>query len=304
MSDTHDSQPNPDNADSPIKGPPKGEAVHDYFSADEIFQRVAATADEEMGRHARLMFFSGIAAGLSIGLAFFARVAITAEVPDTPLVGNLLYPLGFILIVVGRYQLFTENTLTPVTLVLTRLASLPSLLRVWGTVLVANLVGSTVLALLLAYTDIFSPAASAVAVDFWEHAISLSWETLFFKAVMAGWLVASMVWLVHAARETISRLILVFLTMYLIPSADLYHCIIGFCEAMYAVFLGEAALGTAIFSFFLPVLLGNTVGGVLLVAILNFAMTEDSRFPTRDEKRLRLSWRQWVSEYHTGSPNS
>ena len=132
---------------------------------------------------------------------------------DSALVGNLLYPIGFLLIVIGRYQLFTENTLTPVTLVLTRIASVPMLLRNWAIVLFANVLGAIGLAFLLAYTPIFEADAFAEAIAIGEHALEASWDALFFKGVMAGWLVASMVWLVHAARDTMSRIVLVFFIM-------------------------------------------------------------------------------------------
>lgn len=283
--------------------PTTGRAVHDFFSTDEIFQRVAATADEEFERPLRLMAYSGLAAGFSIGLSFYARAAITAQVPENPLIGNLVYPIGFLLIVIGRYQLFTENTLTPVTLVLTRIASLPMLLRTWLVVLLANLVGATILALVLAETPILLPAHAEVAISFWNHAIDASWEALFVKGVMAGWLVASMVWLIHAARDTMTRVFLVIFMMFLIPSSDLYHCIIGFCEAMYAFFVGVTSLHNAVFNFFVPVLLGNTLGGVLLVAILNYSMTKDNRFPDRDCGQVELSWREWLFEFHAGAGN-
>jgi len=280
---------------SPVGAPATGFAVQDIFAADEILERVVATADEEIKRPSRLMFLSGLAAGLSIGLSFYARAAVTSQVPEVPLVGNLFYPIGFLLIVIGRYQLYTENTLTPVTLALARLASLPTLLRVWGIVLAANMVGATILALVMAQTNVLTPEAASVAMDFWHHAEAATWDALFVKGIIAGWLVASMVWLIHAARDTVTRVLLVIFMMTLIPSADLYHCIIGFCEAMYAVFLGEATLATATLGFFLPVLLGNTLGGVLLVAILNFSIAHENQFNERGE--MRLSWREWLVGY-------
>jgi protein-disulfide isomerase len=203
--------------------------------------------------------------------------------------------------VLGRYQLYTENTLTPVTMVLTRLASLPALLRNWGVVLAANMIGASIIAALLAFTGIFEPAAVAVALELGEHALATSWSALFWKGVIAGWLVASMVWLVHAARDSVSRFFIIFFVMYLIPSTDLYHCIIGFCEAMYLVLHGDAGIAQAVGGFFVPVLLGNTAGGVLLVAILNYAQTRDNRFPNRDCEQMELSWREWLFEIHTGT---
>lgn len=281
--------------------PAAGRAVRDLFSTDEIFQRVVATADEEFGRSGRLLFLSGLAAGLSIGLSFVARAALTAATPGdtTGLVGNLLYPVGFLLIVQGRYQLFTENTLTPVTLVMTRIASLPLLLRVWGIVLAANLIGAAALALLLSQTGVFSPEAKEVARGFGEHALHVPHDDLFWKAVIAGWIVASMVWLTHAARDTITRFFTIFVLMYLIPSADLFHCIIGACEVLFLVFQGLAGLGESA-AFVGVVVAGNTAGGVLLVAILNSAQTRHLRFRDRDPGELNLSWKQWLVEQHAG----
>jgi formate/nitrite transporter FocA (FNT family) len=281
--------------------PAAGRAVRDLFSTDEIFQRVVATADEEFGRSGRLLFLSGLAAGLSIGLSFLARATLTAATPGdtTGLVGNLLYPVGFLLIVQGRYQLFTENTLTPVTLVMTRVASLPLLLRVWGIVLAANLLGAAGLAAVLAFTGVLSPEAMRVAQGFGEHALDVPYDDLFWKAVIAGWIVASMVWLTHAARDTITRFFTVFVLMYLIPSADLFHCIIGACEVLFLVYQGMASLGESA-AFVATVVAGNTAGGVLLVAILNSAQTSHLHFGDADPSEHSLTWRQWLVEQHAG----
>jgi len=278
--------------------PAAGYAVRDLFSTDEIFQRLVATADEEFVRSTRLLFLSGLAAGLSIGLSFLARSAVTAAAGPSlgdgaVLVGNILYPIGFLLIVLGRYQLFTENTLTPVTLVLTRIASVPELLRLWGIVLAANVVGAALVALVLAKTGVLDADTAAVAQGFGQHALEVAWGPLFWKGVIAGWLVASMVWLNLAARDTITRFFVVLFIMYLVPSLDLYHCVIGACEMAYLIFLGQASIGAG-FYFFSAVVLGNTVGGVLLVAILNYAQTRERRFPDRDCGDLALTWREFL----------
>jgi len=280
--------------------PASGHAVRDYFGTDEIFSRVVASADEEFGKSWRLLYFSGVAAGLSIGLSFLSRAAVTAEVmPDgSALIGNLIYPIGFMLIVLGRYQLFTENTLTPVTLVLTRIASVPMLLSNWGVVLAGNLTGAMLMGLVMATSGVLGAESAEVAASFGEHGLALSWGTLFTKAIVAGWIVASMVWLVHAAQDTISRIVIVFLLMFLIPSADLFHCIIGACEVFYMVFEGLATLPDGLFNFFLPVLLGNTLGGVTLVAILNFAQTSENLIPEGHENARRLTLNEWLTGFY------
>lgn len=275
--------------------PAAGRAVRDLFSADEIFQRVTASADEEIDRGGRELFFSGLAAGLSLASSFFGRAVMTAAYPNDPIgLGNLLYPIGFIIIVLGGYQLYTENTLTPVTLVLTRLASIPSLLRLWGIVLIANIIGAIIPAYIFANTAILEPEVAEAALYFGEHALGYSWGTLFFKAIIAGGLVATMVWLVHAARDTITRFFVVYLIMFLIPAGELFHCVVGAFEMLYLIFSGATTVATAFGSFFLPVVLGNTLGGVVFVAFIAYSMTEERYFPDRDERRSELSITEWL----------
>jgi hypothetical protein len=90
--------------------------------------------------------------------------------------------------------------------------------------------------------------------------------------------------------------------MFLVPSLDLFHCIIGACEVLFLVFLGEAGWYQSSVGFFLPVLLGNILGGVLLVAILNYSQTRDVLFADRDCATLELTWREWLFGQHSGHP--
>ena len=284
--------------------PAAGEALRDLFSTDEIFHRLVVAADEEFSRSTRLLFLSGLAAGLSISLSFLGMTALSALWPGGPshLAGSLLYPLGFLLVVMGRYQLFTENTLTPVTLVLTRIASIPRLLRIWGVVLGANVLGAALCAYVLATTGVFTPEMAEVAYGIGEHFLKMAWADLFWKGVFAGWLVASMVWLNYAARSMTARILIIFALIYPVAAAELAHCIVGSTEVLYVVFQGGATFGTFFFDFLVPAVLGNTVGGVLLVAILNFSQTRDRRFPHRDCGQLELTWSEWLLGHSAGHP--
>ncbi len=295
--DSADEQPR-----SASGAPSGGEAVEDILSADDIFQRVAATADDEFRRAPRHLFFSGVAAGISIGVTFLARAALTAKVGGeaATLPGDLLYPIGFILVVMGRYQLFTENTLTPVTLVLTRLASIPALLRLWGVVIAANLVGAGLAAALYATNGALPSETTAIADALATEAFKAPVRELFIRSFMAGGLVASMVWLVHAFREGIGRVVVVYLIMLLIPVAGLYHCITGFCEVFYGYLQGLGSLPQAL-TFFGVVALGNILGGITLVAFINYGQTDEARFPDRSGDEHRLSARQLLFGYRTGS---
>lgn len=270
--------------------PPTPHGVPDIYDTDTIFARILVTADEEFRRSTRLLALSGLAAGLIMSLSFLGKAAVRGELgPDASLLlTSLLYPIGFVFVVLGRYQLFTENTLTPVTLVLTRTASVPKLLFIWSVVLGTNIVGVAMAAWYFANTGIFSPDTAQAATAIAEHAMSFTWADLFTKGTIAGWLVAGMVWLNHAARTTVARILIIFFLMYTVSAADLAHCIVGSSEVLYLVFQGEVTLWQFLWNFLTPAVLGNTVGGVFLVALLNYAQTKEERLPDREV----ITWRQ------------
>lgn len=275
------------------EAPEQGEAVADFFALSEVFHRVVATAREELGRSSKQLFWSGLAGGLVLGMSLVARAALTALAPDQdPLIGNLLYPLGFVILILGRYQLFTENTLTPVTLVLLRLASVRNLLRLWTAVLVANLIGAFLFAGFLGPFHILSPEANELAIGFGEHLVSAPWIEAFGRAILAGWLLAIVVWLIHAARETLARIVLIWLLIYLQVTADLFHSVVGALEVLYAMFQGAVTVGEYLWDFQIPVTLGNIVGGVIFVAVLNYIQVSEEEL--RRQLGVKLSFRDWI----------
>jgi formate/nitrite transporter FocA (FNT family) len=275
--------------------PAVGEVVRDRFDTDEVFQRIIAAADEEIDTGTRELFFSALAGGFAITLTFLIYASMNAKT-DSPVIASLLYPIGFIYIILGGYQLYTENTLPPVALVLERLASFPALLRTWFVVAIGNFVGGALGALVLAYTGVFSPEAAAAALELSQKGIETAPLDLFFKACFAGLIVAGVVWLDFAARDTISRFFLVYIAFLMIPLADLFHVVVSFTELMYLVYLGEAAFASGLVGFVLPVFLGNTIGGVLLVTIVNYFQTTERRLETAREDGVerQLSIREWI----------
>lgn len=272
--------------------PAAGRAVRDRFTTDEIFQRVVASADTEVGSSVRELALSGLAAGFAITLTFLGH-AVGATVSSNVFIAALLYPLGFIYIILGRYQLYTENTLPPVALLLTRLVSVPLLLRIWGVVLLGNLVGAACGVFVLAHTHVLAPEAAHAAAEFGREGVETGWWTLFFKALFAGWLVAGVVWLDHSARDTISRFVMIYIVFYTISAAKLYHVVVTACDALYLVFTGSMGLWPLFAEFWLPVLLGNTVGGVVLVTLVNYGQTTERHF-AEEESLSRLSVREWL----------
>jgi len=274
--------------------PESGEVVPGRFSSDEVFQRIVADADHEITSGSRELFFSALAAGFAITITFLLYASLSAST-DSPVLAVLLYPLGFIYIIIGGYQLYTENTLPPVALTLERLASLPALVRHWSIVLAGNFVGGAIGAVVLAHGGVFEPAAAEYALGLAENGIETPVTDLFFKAAFAGLIVAGVVWMDFAARDTISRIAVIYLAFLAIPLGNLFHVVVSFTEVVYTVLAGDLALTTGLFEFVLPVLVGNTVGGILLVTVVNYYQTSERRLEIEQfENVRRLSVREMV----------
>ncbi|KTG09703.1 formate transporter [Haloprofundus marisrubri] len=276
--------------------PAAGAVVRDRFSSDEVFQRIVAAADEEITSGSRELFFSGLAAGFAITITFLLYVSVSTATGEDPILSALLYPLGFIYIIIGGYQLYTENTLPPVALTIERLASVPALFRHWLIVLAGNFSGGAIGAAVLTWTGVFSPEAATVATDISRHGLETPWWDLFFKAVFAGLIVAGVVWVVYASRDTISRLVVVYMAFLSVPLGGLFHVVVSFTETMYLVFNGELAVLTGLTRFVLPVLLGNTIGGIALVTVVNYFQTSEHRLESArfEGANRQLSIREWL----------
>ncbi|GAB6861514.1 formate/nitrite transporter family protein [Haloplanus litoreus] len=276
--------------------PAVGSVVRDRFSSDEVFQRIVAAADEEITAGNRELFFSALAGGFAITITFLLYVSMKTSTGSDPVLSSLLYPLGFIYIIIGGYQLYTENTLPPVALTLERLASIPALLRNWVVVLAGNFTGGAMGAAALAFGGVLSPEAGMIAAEIAQEGVDTAWWSLFSKAAFAGLIVAGVVWVEYAARDTISRLVVVYLAFLAIPLGGLYHSVVSFTEMIYLVLLGDLSVVVGATEFVLPVLLGNTVGGVVLVTVVNYFQTTEKRLASArfEGAERQLSISEWT----------
>ncbi|WP_135365429.1 formate/nitrite transporter family protein [Halosimplex halophilum] len=292
MADTdHESRAHGGDADDV---PETGEVVPGRFSSDEVFQRIVADADHEITSGFRELFFSGVAGGFAITITFLLYASLSAST-DSTVLAVMLYPLGFLYIIIGGYQLYTENTLPPVALTLERLASLPALVRHWLIVLAGNFAGGAVGAVVLAYGGVFEPAAAEYALGLARNGIETPVTALFFKAAFAGLIVAGVVWMDFAARDTISRIAIVYLAFLAIPLGNLFHVVVSFTEVVYTMLAGDLALVPGLTQFVIPVLLGNTLGGILLVTVVNYYQTSERRLEIEQfENVRRLSLREML----------
>ncbi len=239
-----------------------------------VHEIIREEGEEELGRDVRALAWSGLAAGLSMGFSLVVEGLLQHHLPDAPwrpLIASFGYTTGFVIVVLGRQQLFTENTLTGVIPVLTRRdrASLLALLRLWAVVLLANLIGAGLFAALAAGAPVFEPNLNEDFLALGRDAAAGGLAALFVKAVLAGWLIGLMVWLLPGAGS--ARLIVILLITYIVALGGFAHIVAGSVDVLYLVLSGEKSLPSYLLHYLLPVLAGNVIGGSALVAMLNHA---------------------------------
>lgn len=247
-----------------------------------ILQHTEEAALTQLERNSRGLILSGISAGLDIGfsvLLMAVAVTVFGQIFPEPvlrfIVANM-YPIGFIFVVLGRSELFTEHTTLAVLPVLQGLASVKKLLRLWAIVYITNIIGGLIFALILAY---FAETLHFLHKEAFAHIantfVNNTWQTTLLSAGLAGWLMGLLAWLVAAARETISQIVIIWIVTAAIGFASLPHCIVGNIEVASALFSGQVSFSQYI-QFLWPVTLGNAIGGVFFVGVLKYSHTVNS----------------------------
>lgn len=241
------------------------------LSSRQLYEIIRREGDEELERPTNSLIWSGIAAGILISFSVLGEAILRTYLPDAQwrfLVENLGYSLGFLLVILGRMQLFTENTITTIFPLVSRksMTCLASVLRLWGIVLAANVAGTAVAAGFIAYSGAFSDQILTHVFDLSAHATGFAPFEGFVRAVPAGILIASIVWMLPSQDGNDVGLIILF--TWLIAAGDFTHVIAGSVEMWYMAFDGQLSAVTAVFSFFIPVLLGNVVGGTAVFTMM------------------------------------
>jgi formate-nitrite transporter family protein len=246
-------------------------------NARELHRAVREEGQEELERPITSLFWSGLAGGLAINASLIAEAAIaahTAPSPARPLLIAIGYPIGFLMVILGRMQLFTESTVTAML----PLVSNPSWLalgrtvRLWGVVLGGNLLGTALVALAFATLDIGDPAMRGAMLEVSMKITEHGALDTFLNAVPAGFLIAIVAWTLPNARE--QAFLVVFGIVYVVAVGGFSHSVVGSSETFLLLFSGKIGGGQAL-AFLVPAVLGNLFGGAGLFAVLAHAQVQE-----------------------------
>jgi formate/nitrite transporter FocA (FNT family) len=250
------------------------------IDAEGIHEVVRKEGLRELDRPTSALAWSGFAAGLSMGFSFLAEGLLRSHLPEAdwrPLIAKLGYTVGFLIVILGNQQLFTENTLTPIVPLLHEWTTrrLRDVLRLWGAVLITNLIGALLFAFALGRLDVVEPRVMHALTGIAQETLQHSAMVTMLHAVFAGWLIALMVWILPGAES--SKALVIIVLAYLVGIGGFAHIIAGATEVFYAGVRAEREWSEIILGFILPTLAGNILGGLTLVAGINHAQAQSGK---------------------------
>lgn len=242
--------------------------------AAAVHEQIRQEGEKELERDGLALLFSAIAAGISMGASLMAKGIFQVnlhEVPGGFLLENLGYTFGFIIVIMARQQLFTENTVTAVLPVMHKptVGNGLLLLRLWGLVLLGNLIGTALASLGFIHMPIFDEATRSAFVSISQKVMENPPREMFANAVVSGWIIATMVWMFPSAGA--AKIWVIILMTWLVALGDLAHIVVGSVEIFYLVFNGDIPWQQFIWPFALPTLAGNIIGGTFIFALLSHA---------------------------------
>ena len=257
--------------------PPRAAVLHEI---------IRTQGDQELERSVAALWWSALAAGLTMGLSLMAMGLLNSRLPDGEgfkVIANFGYCAGFLAVILARQQLFTENTLTAVLPIMSKptLANFGRLLRLWSVVLVGNLCGTLLVAYVMLNLPIFDSKTDLAFLDIGRKIMENDASQMFAKGIVSGWMIATMVWMIPSMES--AKMWIIILITYLMALGDFTHIVVGSAEVSYLVFAGELPWKDFWLVFAGPTLVGNIVGGSFIFALISHAQIRSESGPPKDK---------------------
>ncbi|EPM56694.1 transporter [Pseudomonas syringae pv. actinidiae ICMP 19071] len=283
--------------------PPRAAVLH---------ETIRIQGDHELERSVAALWWSALAAGLTMGLSLMAMGLLKSRlegIPGSHVISSLGYSAGFLAVILARQQLFTENTITAVLPVMSKLnlANIGRLLRLWAVVLTGNLAGTLLVAYVMLNLPIFDTSTDKAFLEIGRKVMENDLGQMFSKGIVSGWMIATMVWMIASMEN--AKIAMIVLITYLMALGDFTHIVVGSAEVSYLVFAGEIAWKDFWLAFAGPTLAGNIIGGSFIFALISHAQIRSEKDTTakleRDRKakaeKRRLEKERALKDADTGA---
>ena len=244
---------------------------------EQILKDQIRTALTEYRRHSKALFVSAFSAGLEVGFSLLLMgtlyTTFEGQMSEAGIqfAMALAYPIGFIFVIIGRSELFTEHTTLAVLPVLNRTVSVGALAKLWAIIFAGNLLGGYLFSLILVK---IGPAMGTISLEAFyyiaEHLLQFDWWVTLGSGVLAGWLMGLLSWLVTSSKDTISRILVIILVTSVIGLGGLHHSIVGSLEVFAGLITSEEIGIGDYLRFQTAATLGNIIGGTVFVAVIKY----------------------------------
>ena len=254
--------------------PPRAAVLHEI---------IRQQGDQELERSIAALFWSALAAGLTMGLSLMGMGLLNSRLPDGDgfkVIASFGYCAGFLAVILSRQQLFTENTLTAVLPIMSKptLNNFGRLLRLWAVVLMGNLMGTLLVAYVMLHLPIFDTQTDKAFLEIGRKVMENDASQMFAKGIISGWMIATMVWMIPSMES--AKMWIIILITYLMALGDFTHIVVGTAEVSYLVFAGELPWKDFWLIFAGPTLAGNIIGGSFIFALISHAqIRSDTQTP-------------------------
>jgi formate/nitrite transporter FocA (FNT family) len=261
----------------------KAKSAKGSKSYGDILSTILHEGESMFDLQNRTVFLSAVVAGLEIGFSYLLVCSVyyfwEGTLSDTAIfrLFGIVYPVGFIMAIVGKSALFTEQTSILVLPVLNSQRRLWQLLRIWFDVIVGNIIGGIIFVFFISYLapklNLFTHATMA---HVGEHVLNYSDSILFLSALTAGWLMGLLTWLMNSTINSITRFIIIYMITAIIGFGGFHHSIVGSLEAFGGLLFSDDISFARYIKFLVLALLGNAVGGGIVVALFKYRVFQSN----------------------------
>lgn len=249
---------------------PSSESVEEGADAElrTTFQLIADEGTIRLKRDTGDLITTGVLGGMDVSLGVLALLLVL-DATGSSMLAALAFAIGFIALLLGRSELYTENFLIPLATIAGGKGTVGQLIRLWTVTLITNMVGALILAGLVvaAFPHLWDTAievAAPYAGAELTEAIALG--------LLAGITITFMTWIVHAAHSEFGRMVAVTMSAFLLSAGHMHHVVVISGEMFIALLTGAAPFHLGDWARVAALAtVTNAVGGLLLVTVFRFA---------------------------------